>query len=89
MRRRLIHCQARTPPYFHEQFVRTPKGREDLRHKVNGNLNLKGTTNKLTNRQLPTQRPVSLSDQNKFPRTAYASSFPSKDHTLNKTRHTT
>ena len=89
MRRRLIHCQGRTPSYFQKQFVRTPKRPEDRIHKPNGNPNLKETINKQPDRQQITKRPVSLSDQNKFPRTPHSSSFISKDHINTKTRHTT
>ena len=90
MRRRLIHCQGRTPFYFQARFGYIPAQELEDRHKnTKRNPNLRGTNNPQTNRKLITNRPLSLSDQNKTARTAYTSVFFDKDQLVTKTRHTT
>ena len=91
LRRRLFHCQGRTPLYFQTRFARIPLQDIQARHNnTKGNSNLPTTLNRQINRNSPTKRPLSLSDQNKTHRTAYTTTYLDKDITLiTKTRHTT
>ncbi len=90
MRRRLIHCQGRTPSYFQARFAQIPPQElEDRHNNTKQNPNLTATINQQTNRKIKANRPISLSDQYKTPRTAYTSVFLEKDHLPAKTRHTT
>ncbi len=89
MRRRLIHCQNRTPFYFQTHFPRVPQ--QDLEDYLNNpkeTPKLSGTINKRINKNLTRKRPVSLTDQNKTHRTAYTNIFLDKDN-ITRTRHTT
>ena len=89
MRRRLLHCQGRTHSYFQTRFAQTPQELEARPNKSKRNSNLIGVNNLQVNRKTLSNRPISLSDQNKTPRTGYTSVLVDKDHLLTKTRHTT
>lgn len=90
MRRRLIHCESRTPFYFQARFARIPpQDLEDHQKKLKGNPKLIGPTNQRINRNLTTRRPISLTDQNKTAKTGFTSVFLDKDNPITKTRHTT
>jgi hypothetical protein len=89
LRRRLIHCQGRTPSYFQARFAQIPQELEDRPNNTKRNPNLIGTNNHQTNRKILTKRPISLSDQYKTPRTGYTSVLLDKDQFVTRTRHTT
>jgi hypothetical protein len=90
LRRRLIHCETRTPFYFQAKPPRPPSAKLNQRqNNVKENLNLTRPMNQRIDRKLVTKRPLSLTDQNKFYRTTYTNSFTGIDHSITKTRHTT
>ena len=89
MRRRLIHCQGRKHSCFQTRFAQIPQELEARPNKAKRNSNLIGVNNLQANRKTPSNRPNSLSDQNKTPRTGYTSVLVDKDHLVTKTRHTT
>jgi hypothetical protein len=85
LRRRLIHCQRRTPSYFQARFDRAPPHElEERLHNKKGNKNLIDASNIKTT----TRRPVSLTDPNKHQRSVFTTSTLGKDH-VSKIRHTT
>ncbi|UJR22842.1 hypothetical protein I4U23_025872 [Adineta vaga] len=89
LRRRLIHCQGRSPSHYQSQPIRNLKGLEDRLYKKKGIPNNSGSNTQRILTQQTSRRPLSLTDQNKVPRTIYTNSLPSKDIMLTKTRHTT
>ncbi|CAF4060930.1 unnamed protein product [Adineta steineri] len=88
LRRRLIHCRGSTQTYYQTKSARTQKGVQD-RLKAKRNPNLTGAKNQRLHQKQSSPQPLSLTDQNKTPRTANTSVFPSKDVLITKTRHTT
>ena len=88
--RRLIHCQARNPVYFQARFAQNKQPiLADRLNKTNRQLNVTAVTNQHTARKLNAKRPISLTDQNKFYRNNYSTSFIGNDQFVTKARHTT
>ncbi|CAF0887879.1 unnamed protein product [Adineta ricciae] len=89
LRRRLIHCQARTPSYLQSQPLRTGKDVQDrpLKQKCTPNLTASKTPRILI--QPKYRRPISLSEQNRVPRPMYSFNLSTKDVMFSSARHTT